>query len=170
MFRRYQFSSAAQPCLTLCGPTDCSTACRPPCPSPTPGAMQIFKRRHIWNRLLSEVIGKFSTLPPRTHLHELGQGQGKEKGAKGECCTQSLQSYLNLRPCGPYPARLICPRIPQARTLKEAAMPPAGDLPNQASNLGLLQGRQLLYHRAIWEAQKGNVGDHQKMVQQTLVP
>ena len=49
-------------------------------------------------------------------------------------------------------------------------MPPTGDLPNQGSNLGLLQGRQLLYHRAIWEAQKGNVGDHQKMVQQTLVP
>ena len=32
----FQFSSAAQSCLTLCDPMDCSTGARPPCPSPTP--------------------------------------------------------------------------------------------------------------------------------------
>ena len=32
-----QFSSAAQSCLTLCDPVNCSTPTRPPCPSPTPG-------------------------------------------------------------------------------------------------------------------------------------
>ena len=33
---KYQFSSVAQSCPTLCDPMECSTP-RPPCPSPTPG-------------------------------------------------------------------------------------------------------------------------------------
>ena len=35
---KHQFSSVAQSCPTLCDPMDCSTHCRLPCPSPTPGA------------------------------------------------------------------------------------------------------------------------------------
>ena len=32
-----QFSSVAQPCLTLCDPMNCMQHTKPPCPSPTPG-------------------------------------------------------------------------------------------------------------------------------------
>ena len=34
---RYQFSSVAQSCLTLCDPMNTGRHTRPPCPSPTPG-------------------------------------------------------------------------------------------------------------------------------------
>ena len=93
----------------------------------------------------------------RCQLRRQQEGRAKRREAAAAAALVP-KSRDSLRPLGLQPARLLCPwDFPGKNTGVGCHFLLQGLFPTQGSNLRLLLGRQILYHRTSWEEVGGEL-------------